>query len=423
VSARHTLDRRTFLFGLAAAALPLERVVTRNKDLVTGLARDYVSSTAETLTASDFFRFGSLAQLAAFTYFPVERDGWLAYVPCVGTFYADNWSMSRIVSTAILQEQARSQLANDDAAVLTDDLQRALKGLDQYKLVGSAPSDVRYAGHPPGSSIVPDDVWCDDNAWIMRNYLAIYRMTKDPTALATVEALFRFEVSNWQQQAACDPGGIPWIQPRSREGNHDRNTVSNAPVAMAGYELYLITNDPFYRDWASRIDDYQMKYFVDGTRVYDHIDTNCNVDRSFWAYTYGVVIGMNRLRHIVAGADPSALAAAESIAKASLDTFESNAGASQPATFVDIYFQELCQLYQLTQDDELRMRIPKVIVNYAKALWSDGSVHKSNHLFRDANFDLFDGIPYLRFKPHVVSLANQAGVANIYYTAACVLTV
>src|SRR5271154_28055 len=82
----------------------------------------------------------------------------------------------------------------------------------------------------------------DDNAWVGIELARMYELTHVPDVLGAAEGIMAFEMAGWdtQPQIAC-PGGIPFSN--SAE-NTERNTVTDAPTAELGWQLYRLTSNP-----------------------------------------------------------------------------------------------------------------------------------------------------------------------------------
>ena len=88
----------------------------------------------------------------------------------------------------------------------------------------------------------------DDNDWVGIELARLYKLTHSPTVLGSAEAIMAFEMAGWQgePQLGC-PGGIPFS---NGVENTDRNTVTTAPAAELALQLYRITANPQYLQFA-----------------------------------------------------------------------------------------------------------------------------------------------------------------------------
>ncbi len=396
------ISRRTLLsLGISATALALYA------DSRLKILDGYTPSVSEKETQLSFYRYGELSKESAFRYFSTDNDLFLQYYPAIDVPYANNWSFSRIMSLVIKKEQARSVLGKNHIPVFSSDLDRTIRGFSHY-IDSERKNFIESSEKPVPPYSTSGSVYCDDNAWMMLNFIDIYGLFRNPSALNTAIDLFNFEISNWEEKTGCDPGGIPWKVQIPGELNHDRNVVSNAPVAIAGFKLYQLTHDEKYLEWAKKIYTYAMTTFLTkDMTVIDHIDKNCIPDKTFWSYTYGLMVGVNNLYSEVLK-DKNALKLAEEIALSSLDTLENKPHPWQPPEFMDIYFNELKTLSEATENSYLKSEIRHTIITYAQKLWSNPNIHRNNHLFSFTN------------PPLLIELVHQAGVSNIFYTASMI---
>jgi len=88
----------------------------------------------------------------------------------------------------------------------------------------------------------------DDNAWIGIELARIYEQNHEAAVLGGAEGIMAFEMAGWDAQPgiAC-PGGIPFSN--STE-DIERNTVTNAPTAELALQLYRLTGNAQYLQFA-----------------------------------------------------------------------------------------------------------------------------------------------------------------------------
>jgi len=185
------------------------------------------------------------------------------------------------------------------------DLQARLAGLLQYQdNVEHTPSGV---AQPPAfeSAVAPPlgpggDTYYDDNAWVSLDLLYQYRLTHNQTDLTLAEQTFRYVVTGWSTNplSPC-PGGVFWVD---ASWSGDRNTVSNAPNAEVGAQLYKLTGDPFYLSWAKRMYEWVDQCLAAPSGLYyDHISSNGTVNTTEWSYNQGTMIGAGVLLYKATG--------------------------------------------------------------------------------------------------------------------------
>jgi hypothetical protein len=215
----------------------------------------------------------------------------------------------------------------------------------------------------------------DDNAWVGLNFMQEYGLTGQRPDLTRAEGVFRFVVSGWDTSTtdAC-PGGVFWED----VANSTRNTVSNAPNAEVGLEIYQATHDPYYLTWATRMYDWVRGCLLNsGDMYYDHLDGSGNVNTALWSYNQGTMIGAGTLLYQVTG-DRTYLRQAEQTAAASVSYYGSDGNLyQQPDVFNAIFFRNLFALAKINHDPSYA----RMAASYADTAWLQD--RQSNGLFTD----------------------------------------
>jgi len=231
-------------------------------------------------------------------------------------------------------------------------------------------TDPTGAAQPPGfvSGVLPplDSVqptYYDDNAWVGLNLMQEYGLIHRRSDLTYAETAFRFIVSGWDTRTtvAC-PGGVFWED----VAGSTRNTVSNAPNAELGVEIYRATHDPYYLTWATRMYDWVRSCLENSSGMYyDHLDDSGNISNSLWSYNQGTMIGAGVLLYRATG-DRTYLQQAEQTAAASVAYY--GAGDNllhQPAVFNVILFRNLYALAKINHDPSYA----QMAAAYADTAW------------------------------------------------------
>jgi hypothetical protein len=215
----------------------------------------------------------------------------------------------------------------------------------------------------------------DDNAWVGLDYLREYQLTHQRSDLVHAEGIFRFVVSGWDTRTtvAC-PGGVFWED----VANSSRNTVSNAPNAEVGLEIYRATHDSYYLTWAKRMYQWVRGCLLDANGMYyDNLNDSGSVSTALWSYNQGTMIGAGTLLYQVTG-DRGYLRQAEQTAAASVRYYGSGRTLyTQPDVFNAIWFRNLFALAAINHDPSYR----RLAASYADTAWLQD--RQANGLFND----------------------------------------
>ena len=281
------------------------------------------------------------------------------------------------------------------------DVQDRLTGLGLYwNDTTTPPGYDSYVRPPLGGG---GDKFYDDNEWIGLELVQWYRMTGDASALERARQIFELVVFGWDADPThpC-PGGVFWTQ---APWSQDRNTVSNAPGAELGLQLYELTADAarkaHYFEWSTKMYDWVNGCLLAPNGLYwDHIDLAGNIEKTQWSYNQGTMIGANALFYRITG-DRAYLDRANAIADAALDYY-GGAGRlyKQDPPFNAIFFKNLLLLDSVDHNPRFR----QVMQAYADEVWQSA---------RDPETGLFR---FEATKP--VKLLFHAAMVEIYATLA-----
>jgi glycosyl hydrolase family 76 len=215
----------------------------------------------------------------------------------------------------------------------------------------------------------------DDNAWVGLNFMQEYDLTGQQTDLTRAEGIFQFVVNGWDTRTtvAC-PGGVFWED----VANSTRNTISNAPNAQVGLEIYQATHDPYYLTWATRMYDWVRGCLMNSNGMYDdHLGDSGSVNTALWSYNQGTMIGAGTLLYEITG-DQNYLQQAEQTAAASVSYYGSDGNLyHQPDVFNAIFFRNLFALAKIDHDPSYA----RLAASYADTAWLQD--RQSNGLFAD----------------------------------------
>jgi hypothetical protein len=255
------------------------------------------------------------------------------------------------------------------------DVRARLRGLEEYA-DRDAPPPADYLSkvgppHGPGG-----ERYNDDNAWFGIELVRAHHVIRMPT-LNKARRVFDKINSTWDSRTnvRC-PGGIP----QAPSVNGDRNTVSNAPAAELGVQLFFRTHNPAFLQAAERMYDWVRGCLLTPDGLYaDHVDRHDQIDPTKWTYNQGTMIGAGVMLY-QATHDSSYLDQAKSTAETALRYYGPVRLKSQPLYFHAIYIRNLLLLGSATRDRRYR--------HFAERF----AAHQWNHR-RDRHSGLFKGHP------------------------------
>lgn len=233
----------------------------------------------------------------------------------------------------------------------------------------------------------------DDNDWVGIELVRAYKLTHDPSVLASAEAIMSFEMAGWQTnpQVPC-PGGIPFSNDAE---NTDRNTVTNAPAAELAAELYRVTGNVQYLRFGEMAYEWVRACLLQPSGLYaDHINAHGVVEPMLWSYGQGAMIGAGTLLYQATG-NAAYLYQARQSAKASLAYFTPERLGAEIPFFPSVYFRNILYLDALTHDPP-GAKLAQAYVDYA---WQH--LRLSNNLF-------------VAGSPASAQLLVQAAIVQIY---------
>ena len=240
--------------------------------------------------------------------------------------------------------------------------------------------------HGPGG-----ELYNDDNEWYGIELARANHVFRMPT-LNKARSVLALVASTWGTKpfARC-AGGIPWAP----TVNGDRNTVSNAPGAELGVQLYFRTGDRGYIQQAQRMYEWVRTCMLAPNGLYwDHISPRGVIDTNQWTYNQGTMIGAGVVLY-QATHDRSYLDQAVFTADAALRLYSWHDLDNQPDYFDAIYIRNLLLLASTTRDQRYR----DFAQRFAAREWRRD---------RDDRSGLFRG------HRGQEQLLDQAGMAQIY---------
>jgi hypothetical protein len=256
------------------------------------------------------------------------------------------WPFSQAVAATVSVAHIRGEQSKTASALTTQ-----LGGLEKY-LTTTSPiattsteslqslphytATIAQAG-PAGTS------YYDDNDWVGIEMARLYELTHAERALVLAEQIMAFEEAGWDgnPQTPC-PGGIPHATNGSEAGN--RSTISSAPAAELALQLYRISHNPAYLQFAQEAYNWVRQCLLTPSGLYaDHLEANGEVDPELWSYTQGVMIGAGALLYQATG-NGGYIAQASATAATALSAFPLATLAAENPFFASVYLRNLLYL-------------------------------------------------------------------------------
>jgi Glycosyl hydrolase family 76 len=233
----------------------------------------------------------------------------------------------------------------------------------------------------------------DDNDWVGIELARLYELTHKSAILGSAEGIMAFEMAGWQAGPGLGcPGGLPFS---NSSENVQRNTVTTAPAAELALQLYRITHDGQYLQFAQMAYEWVRTCLLAPSGMYaDHVNSKGVVEPMLWSYNQGTMIGAGALLYQATG-NAGYLYEARQTAKAALAYFTSERLDSENPFFVSVYFRNLMYLDSLTHDPPG----PTLAQNYVNNAW--------------LNLRLSDDV-FVSGSPPSAQLLDQAAIVQIY---------
>jgi hypothetical protein len=322
------------------------------------------------------------------------------YVPGSGLYAGEPFSYLWPFSQALAATVSMSNVAHLPVS-LAGELRARLIGLRNYL-------DVNNAGAPEGiytSTLAAFDgtvappagpggaKYYDDNDWVGIELVRIYKQTHNAGALGYAQGIMAFEIAGFSSDPtlAC-PGGIPFSNDIE---NLERNTVTTAPAAELAAQLYKITGNVRYLQFAEQAYNWVRACLLQPSGMYaDHIRPHGVVDQTLWSYNQGTMIGAGTLLYQVTG-NSGYLFQARQTAAVALAYFTPQRLGEENPFFPSVYLRNLMYLDSVTHDPPG----PKLAQSYADYAWQH--LRLSNDVF-------------VAGSPASSQLLYQAAIVQIY---------
>jgi Glycosyl hydrolase family 76 len=245
------------------------------------------------------------------------------------------------------------------AKTLAGDLRVQLYGLQKYFKENSASSSspgqspqARRASYTAAES--GGTSYYDDNEWVGIELMRIYKLDHNRAALAQAEQIMSFVMAGWQTNPneRC-PGGVPFSD--SSPGDGERNAVTNAPAAELGVQLYRITHNLTYLQFAEMAYGWVRQCLLEPTNLYaDHLEgQEGEVEPTEWSYNQGSMIGAGALLY-QSTRQRFYLEQATATAHAAAASFPLERLAGESPFFPAVFLRNLLYLDSLTHESTAR---------------------------------------------------------------------
>jgi hypothetical protein len=322
------------------------------------------------------------------------------YIPGSGLYEGEPFSYLWPFSQALAATISMANIPHVGVS-FAHELQAQMLGLRSYL-------DSDNAGAPEGiytstlaafdGTVAPPDgpggaKYYDDNDWVGIELARLYKLDHDPGALGDAEAIMNFEMAGWQSspELGC-PGGLPFSNTAE---NTDRNTVTTAPAAELGVQLYRITGDTQYLQFAEMAYEWVRRCLLQPSQLYaDHINRRGVVEPALWSYNQGTMIGAGTLLYQATG-NAAFLYQARQTAQAARVYFTPERLGAENPFFPSVYFRNLMYLDAVTHDPPG----PKIAQAYVDYAWQNERL--SNNQF-------------VAGSPASAQLLVQAAIVQIY---------
>lgn len=237
----------------------------------------------------------------------------------------------------------------------------------------------------------------DDNEWVGIELARMYEFNHEAFALEQAKQIMAFVMSAWKTSGPngkplpC-PGGVPFSNAPS---NNTRNTVTDGPGAELAVQLYRITGEAQYLQFAQMAYAWVHQCLLNSEKLYaDHIQNNGEVEPMVWSYNQGSMMGAGALLYQATG-NGAYLYEARQTAKAALARFTLEKLELENPFFVVVYYRNLLYLDSITHDPP-GTRAVQEYVNYA---WQN--LRLANNLFVSGS-------------PSTSTLLGQAAMVQLY---------
>ncbi len=204
----------------------------------------------------------------------------------------------------------------------------------------------------------------DDNDWVGIELVRLYELTHKRPILGSAEGIMAFEMAGWASspELGC-PGGLPFDNAAE---NTDRNTVTTAPAAELALQLYRLTGNVQYLQFAEMAYEWVRHCLQEPSGLYgDHVNPQGVIEPMVWSYNQGTMIGAGTMLYQATG-NRGYLTQARNTAAAALAYFTTERLNTENPFFPSVYFRNLLYFDSVT-GGRAAANAAQAYVNYAWA--------------------------------------------------------
>jgi rhamnogalacturonyl hydrolase YesR len=190
----------------------------------------------------------------------------------------------------------------------------------------------------------------------------MYELTHNADLLGSAEGIMAFEMAGWDAEPgiAC-PGGIPFS---NSVENSERNTVTDGPTAELGVQLYRLTGNAQYLQFAEQAYEWVRACLTEPNGLYaDHIKPHGSIEATEWSYNQGTMIGAGVLLYQATN-NSAYLYQARQTAAAAIAYYTPERIGQENPFFASVYFRNMLYLDSVTHDPP-GLKLVQGYVNYA----------------------------------------------------------
>ena len=220
----------------------------------------------------------------------------------------------------------RMALHPDDQEVREEYI-KALENVEHYRTVWRTDDLQVYQCVPVESQA---ECFFDDDVWVVLEFIHAYTLLGDQKWLDNAKGTIEFCYSGWDEEL---DGGVYWKEDDIGTDEACKNTCINAPLALASAELYKITREQKYLDWAIKLYDWTKAKLMDPEDylMWDNINVATgNINRTTFTYNTGNMIASAAMLYELTQ-DSSYLEDAKKMAEAAYTTFGGEIEKDTPA--------------------------------------------------------------------------------------------